>query len=224
MSTVTRGDKGEALVIKELNKIKIKHYLFNNFTSINSKTNSSIQIDHILVHPHGIFVIETKNYYGTIIPPKDGGLWYKVINDEKIVIANPLAQNKSHCYFINNLLAKKYDVISVVVYTKNNAPYLDDENTINLDDVLLFIDSYPYKTLIRDDELDRIAIYLKENIVEISSKEHIKNVKEIKKKKDEKREEMRMAIEKRICPKCGAKIITKGYTYKCSKCSFHFSL
>ena len=225
MSTTSRGNKGESLVKKELKKIKINHFLFNNYTSINKKTNSSIQIDHILIHPHGVFVIETKNYYGTIIPPKDkDGLWYKVINNEKIIIASPVAQNKSHCYFVSTLLEKKYDVISIVVYSKNNAPYMDEENVINLSDLLLFIDSYPYNKLLTDEEMKYINNILKKEEVEISSKEHIKNVKEIKKKKDEKRDDMRIAIEEGICPMCGAKILVKGYTYRCSKCSYHFSI
>lgn len=224
MSTTSRGDKGEALVDKELRKLKEKHYLLNNYSLFIKKRNSSVQIDHILIHPHGVFVIETKNYYGTIIPSSKGDLWYKVINNEKTIISNPIAQNKSHSYYVNNLLDKKYDVISIVVYAKNNAPYMDDENIINLSDLLLFISSFPYKKKL--DEIEMKSIYQKliKEEKDVSSEEHIKHVKEIKQKKDMQREEMRMAIEEGVCPKCGAKILVKGYTYKCSKCSYSFKL
>ena len=224
MSTVTRGNKGEELVIEELAKLNTKHYLINNYTSINKKNKSSIQIDHILIHPHGVFVIETKNYYGKIIPSSNGGLWYKVINQEKLVIASPLAQNASHCYFVSSLLKKKYDVISVVVYTKNNAPYLGDENLINLSDLLLFIDSYPYQKLLEDKEMENIYQILKKEEKDISLEEHVQNVKVIKEKKNMMREEMRIAIEEGVCPKCGAKMLIRGYTYKCTKCPYRFSL
>ena len=57
MSTKSRGDKGEELVIAEISKINLYHKLFNNFTYIHTKNKSSHQIDHILLHPHGVFVI-----------------------------------------------------------------------------------------------------------------------------------------------------------------------
>ena len=67
MSTVSRGNKGEEKVISTLKKIKVEHYVFNNVSFISEKNEMTHQIDHILVHPHGVFVIETKNYYGEII-------------------------------------------------------------------------------------------------------------------------------------------------------------
>ena len=67
MSTNTRGQKGESLVKKNLSKIKEYHHLLNDITFVNEKSEMTHQVDHILIHPHGVFVIETKNYYGTII-------------------------------------------------------------------------------------------------------------------------------------------------------------
>ena len=153
-----------------------------------------------------------------------GELWYKVIRNEKIIIANPISQNKSHCYYINQILNKKYPIISVVVYTKNNAPYLDDENVINLNDLLLFIESYPYKKLLSEKEIDKIYQKLEDSNASISQQEHIDNVKKVKEKKDQIREEMRYAIEEGLCPKCNNKILVKGYTYSCSKCKYKFTL
>lgn len=64
MSKTSRGESGENQVIRVLNKIKEPHYLLNNITILNKKSDMSHQLNHILIHPHGVFVIETKNYYG----------------------------------------------------------------------------------------------------------------------------------------------------------------
>lgn len=224
MSTVSRGAKGEKKVITALHKMSAPSYLINDFTFIDDKNQNSHQIDHIYIHPHGIFVIETKNYYGEVVGSDNGDLWYKIINGEKTIISNPVSQNKSHCYLISLLFNKKYKPISVVVYTKNNAPYLDDENVINLEDLPLFIDSFPYDSLLEENEMKGIYNMLMKRKAYINKHEHIENVKGVKERKNLKREEMRFAIEERRCPKCGEKLEINGYTYYCNKCKYKFTL
>ncbi|HZY37099.1 MAG TPA: nuclease-related domain-containing protein [Mucilaginibacter sp.] len=65
------GAQGEHKVVKELQKLPDDYILINDFTHnfrryiYNGKGNDyigSIQIDHILVAPSGIFIIETKNW------------------------------------------------------------------------------------------------------------------------------------------------------------------
>jgi len=65
------GALGEQKVVKELEKLPDDHILINDFTCIfqraiyNRQENDyikSIQIDHILVSPSGVFLIETKNW------------------------------------------------------------------------------------------------------------------------------------------------------------------
>ena len=96
MSKVSRGQKGEEIVALTLNNIKCKHYVLNNVTFINNKSDMSHQIDHILIHPHGVFVIETKNYYGHIIVEPKANRWIRSIKGLMKQIPNPLLQNKSH--------------------------------------------------------------------------------------------------------------------------------
>ena len=224
MSTLSRGDKGEIKVINVLEKINSFKFIINDFSYINEKTQNSHQIDHIFIHPHGIFVIETKNYFGEIVGNEGRDLWYKIVKGEKIVIANPIKQNKSHCFLIKKLLNDKYPVISVVVYAKNNAPYLDNENVINLSDLTLFIESYPYEKLISRKEMEEANDILVRANVPLSKEEHIQNVKAIKEMKEQFREDMRVAIETRMCPKCQTKLMVKGYSYSCPACGYKFKL
>ena len=94
MSKQSRGDKGEALVKECLESIKDYHQLLNDITFLNKKSEMSHQIDHIFIHPHGVFVIETKNYFGSIIAETGDSYWLKIVKNEQIKISNPLKQNK----------------------------------------------------------------------------------------------------------------------------------
>ena len=223
MSTVSRGNKGEEKVISTLKKIKVEHYVFNNVSFISEKNEMTHQIDHILVHPHGVFVIETKNYYGEIISDTGEGYWVKIIKGKKDIIRNPLNQNKTHVKVVKRVL-KNVDVISLVVFVKNNAPYMPDENVINLKDLLLFIDSYPYKKLLNKEEIKDICKKIRENKVKVTKTEHLENISYLKQIKNENKAEIEFAIENNKCPRCGSDILQNGYNFKCSKCDFKFKL
>lgn len=223
MSTVSRGNKGEEKVISTLKKIKVEHYVFNNVSFISEKNEMTHQIDHILVHPHGVFVIETKNYYGEIISDTGEGYWVKIIKDKKEIIRNPLNQNKTHVKVVKRIL-KNVDVVSLVVFVKNNAPYMADDNVINLKDLLLFIDSYPYKKLLNKEEIKDICKKIRENKVKVTKTEHLENISYLKQIKKENKAEIEFAIENNKCPRCGSDILQNGYNFKCSKCDFKFKL
>ena len=224
MSTVSRGNKGEKAVIKALKKEKCYHQLLNDLTFINDNSEMSHQIDHVLVHPHGVFVIETKNYYGEISTVPGESFWLKKVNGKTERIFNPLKQNKNHVKIINRILKKKYEVISLVVFAKNNAPYLADENVINLEDLLLFIESYPYQKLLNKKEIDEICQELKKNSSKMSKKEHVENISYLKQINKEIKAEIAYAIENRKCPRCGGNIIEDGNKFRCDKCDFKFNL
>ena len=90
----------------------------HNVTFINKTSDMLHQIDHILIHANGIFVIETKNYYGEIIYDNNTRQWFKIVNNEKTRIADSLIQNKSHQKSLYKALKGEYKPISVVVLCK----------------------------------------------------------------------------------------------------------
>ena len=224
MNKTTQGQRGEKKVISTLKKIKEKHVVLNDVTFINKKSEMTHQIDHILIHPHGVFVIETKNYHGHILVNHKNGSWVKFDGKTKKFMPNPLVQNKSHAINLYKILKVKFKIIPVVVFVGNNAPYLPDDNVINLDDLLLFVDSYPYDSLLTDKDIKDIKEIIKNESIDVSKKEHVENIKLLKEFRKEQQDEIRYAIENNKCPWCDAKIVSKNNIYKCSKCSFTFKL
>ena len=82
MSKQSRGDKGEALVKECLESMDGYHHLLNDVTYINKKSEMSHQLDHIFIHPHGVFVVETKNYFGKIISDTHDSYWIKEVKGD----------------------------------------------------------------------------------------------------------------------------------------------
>lgn len=224
MSKLSRGQLGEEIVVSTLNDVKEYHHLLNNVTFKNKRSEMTHQIDHILIHPHGIFVIETKNYYGKIIYDEATHEWFKIIDSVKSKMPNPLAQNKSHAITLYKALKGEYQTIPVVVFASNNAPYLPDDNVINLNDLLLFIDSYPYKHKYTKATIDKIKTKIEKRLSDVSMDEHLENIEILKMYRKEQQMEISYAIEHHKCPVCDAPIIQKGNIFKCSKCSYGFKL
>ena len=224
MSRASRGKAGESLVEQELSKIALPHIVLNDVTFVEGKTEMSHQVDHILVHPYGVFVIETKNYYGTIEIDPMTGAWFKTIKGRKERIFNPLNQNKSHARIIYKYLNGKVPVIPVVVYAKDNQPYLPDDNVIGLSDLIPFIEAYPYSRIYSEAQMKRIQEILESHMADVSNKEHVQNIRIMKQVRKEKEYEMTYAIERGICPRCGAKIKEKNFVFECTKCDFRFKL
>ena len=75
------------------------------------------QIDHVVITPYGIFVIETKNYQGIIYGGNDRKTW--LVNG-KFKMMNPFVQNYGHIQALTLLIDEKYHdlFISMVAFTK----------------------------------------------------------------------------------------------------------
>lgn len=224
MSKQSRGDKGEALVIEALKGLKQYHHLLNDITFLNKKSEMTHQIDHILIHPHGVFVIETKNYYGDIQAVPHEPFWIRTVKDKQERVHDPLKQNKSHAITIGKILKGEYPVIPVVVMVQNNAPYLGDENVINLNDLILFIESYPYIHKMQKATLDKIKKKIERRISNVTKEEHLENIGYLKQIKKEIKDEITYAIENNKCPRCNEKIYNRGYEFFCVNCGFKFKL
>ncbi len=65
-----KGIVGEKAVAKYLNQLPEDYFIFNDVKFPGSYGN----LDHVVIGPNGIFVIETKNYKGSYVVKQDG--WY----------------------------------------------------------------------------------------------------------------------------------------------------
>lgn len=119
-SPKVRGARGESKVYRRLDLFlpSGSYEIFNDVTLPTAK--SSTQIDHIVVSPFGVFVIETKNYSGWIFGNAKSKYWTQVLYKKKYRLLNPLWQNAHHVKAAKRFLAlpDRY-IFSIVVFVGN---------------------------------------------------------------------------------------------------------
>lgn len=99
----TIGWLGEHWVRKELVKLPEDRYkVINNVLLKDAEC--TYQIDHIVVSPYGIFVIETKQYNGFFTGNKYDKKWVMHAGKKKYYYENPIRQNYGHCKAVEKIL------------------------------------------------------------------------------------------------------------------------
>lgn len=123
-----KGAIGEYKIDIQLSQLP-KDFLFLNDVMIENPSSSTgySQIDHIVISPHALFVIETKNYQGTIYGGKKRKTW--LVNG-KFPFISPLAQNYGHIQAIKRCTGNLIDtssVVSLISFTKRCTFKVDEE-------------------------------------------------------------------------------------------------
>ena len=201
------GEIGENKIAQILSSLSKEYQVFNDiYLSNNGMTT---QIDHIVISIYGIFVIETKNYKGQIYGNSSSEHWTENFYGKTYKFYNPIKQNHSHIKVLQKLLRIPFDtLISVVVFSNNATLECDNlENVIYSFELKEFIKGYK-KPIFNVDDVKKISDKLLQyNIVSEDIKEvHIKNVQQKVFQKE-------VLISKKICPKCGGKLVERKGRY-----------
>ena len=90
-----------------------------NDLTLQDEQGQTTQIDHIILSPYGIFVIETKNYKGWIFGNAKQKQWTQTIYQRKHKFQNPIHQNYRHIKILQSILQDVVDeslFVNVVVF------------------------------------------------------------------------------------------------------------
>lgn len=110
---------------------KVALYLKNKFPNSPTFKNlvlligeDSQEIDSLIIHRNGIFVIATKGWKGRVEVRDDGKTWVSSPenNGQFMNQVNPIKQNVAHIDFVKKILELDKEVQSVVVFSEDNAP------------------------------------------------------------------------------------------------------
>lgn len=89
------GDKGELEISTVLKSLPDCYHVMDNILLQTRK--GSTQIDHVVVSPYGLFIIETKNHKGMIFGDCQGRVWTQVLNGRgRFKFYSPVLQNEGH--------------------------------------------------------------------------------------------------------------------------------
>lgn len=174
------GERSVAQLLRSLDSRKYKVY-----NDILIKTSSGTgQIDHIVVSPYGIFVIETKHFTGLVTGHDDWASWYWSQKSEKKKIYSPVLQDLRHVDILSSITGiDKKLFIPVVVFTGKAHIHIDTCHAVLFSGQLI-----PFIKLFRNETLSSVhtekccKIIEKRNITDKRIREnHISYVNEIRK-------------------------------------------
>lgn len=175
-----KGELGEYNANKKLSKLKKYNLIYDVMLKT---TEGTYQIDHILVGPKGIFVIETKNYNGYIYGNEWDYEWTQALFGRRNKFYNPIRQNYGHVKAVESIIPKNYrhSIYSVILFgdecklkkVKTKTPVL------YIRQVRKYINNFEVNNLIEEDEINHIVNKLnKANIKnKRARKKHIKSIK-----------------------------------------------
>lgn len=115
-----KGRLGERKVARVLKKLRRKDYIVLNDLLIESSSEHTSQIDHVIVSTRGIFVIETKSHVGRISGNEHSQYWTQRLWMQTRSFYNPLLQNESHIKALRRHLRGVASglFVSMVVFTE----------------------------------------------------------------------------------------------------------
>ncbi|MEH7380441.1 NERD domain-containing protein [Bacillus sp. JJ1533] len=209
-----KGFLGEASVRLYLNKLDKEKYKVFNDVLIPLKNGKASQIDHVVVSPFGIFVIETKNYKGWIYGDSKSKYWTQVIYQRKEKLYNPIWQNYGHIKALQEYLESENEEIYHSIVSFSNRATLkkietSDTNTNVVYSSGLVRTIHAYKRVkLTAAEVQQIAVKLEKtlNADGDKKKKHVKNIKDSQRFYQYK-------INANMCPKCGSDLVERKGKY-----------
>ena len=114
----SKGNIGERIVANILEQIPGNKRIINDIML--NDNGKSRQIDHIFISNKGVFVIETKNYSGSIYGKETSNEWIEYLNKKKYNFTNPIFQNYAHKQIVSKIINDYNNVISIIVFTKSS--------------------------------------------------------------------------------------------------------
>ena len=176
------GAFGETLLAAVLRRkldASIYHVLNDIYLPLDD--GSTTQIDHVVVSPFGVFVIETKTYKGWIFGNPRDAQWTQVLHRRKSRFQNPLRQNYLHVQRLMGLTGLMADVVHSVVAFSGEATFKTKlpPEVMHFADVINYILSFRSNIIPQDDVEEIVAtiVRLDDAIPASVRKAHVVNLR-----------------------------------------------
>ena len=222
------GNAGENAVSSVLKSLPPEYIVLNNIIIPDQVTDPSkrytTQIDHVVVSPYGIFVIETKNFSGWIFGDEKSQQWAQTFKEkEGKLFYNPIKQNWGHIFALSEHLRINVKLFKPVIVFSNQCK-LDVETTVPVvyvSELKSLILNYTQK-IIPERNVSEIFNRLSSLCLngEEMENRHVQSIRERLAEKE-------IALQQGRCPRCGGRIKLRkgryGAFYGCSnypKCRF----
>lgn len=194
-----KGKIAEKMVHHKLMQLPEEYHVIDNVLFMSN--GRSTQIDHIVVSPFAVFVIETKGYKGWIFGGEGTEYWTQSIYGHKSTFYSPLLQNDGHIRFLKFMLKDLGNIPFVPIVVFNNEAVLkfNVNNHIVVNRYYLKDAFLQYKETVISQEFKTKII----SRIEMSSRTQEKGaMREHKYNAKSKRYDTQNKIKHGVCPRC----------------------
>ena len=178
-----KGDRGEKRVADLLSLRLPDEYKVLNDIYLLKENGDTAQIDHIVVSPYGVFVIETKNYSGWIYIARE--TWIENNYGKKTPFkVNPVEQNRGHIQALVRALGISPSYFhSVVSFAGGGELKMEPrpEGVVYADKVTSYICSFGQR-VIGADQVDEIVSRIVELDAEVGDERKANHVANLRKR------------------------------------------
>jgi len=159
--------------------------------------NGTTQIDHLLVSPYGVFIVETKNIKGWIFGSEDQSNWTQSLYRKKYSFQNPIRQTFRQKKVLSEYLNLDESIIHTVIYFVSDCKFKTQMPTNVIRSGLgSYIKQYRNRIL-SPEEISRVLKILEKHISEsaLTTRDHIQSLRE-------------RHSSTTVCPKCAIRDAT----------------
>ena len=178
-----QGNEAEHQVSALLHSLGNEYVVFDNVMLKTKK--GTTQIDHVVISPYGIFVIETKSHKGEIFGDCDSKNWTQVLFSKKGVLTysfySPYLQNYGHLRNLYRVLDLPYTFfLGIICFTSESV----NLNNVICENAIYFVNLAPEiyshrNVLLTDEQVIYLCNRLRNNNVQSRyyDRKHVKYVK-----------------------------------------------
>lgn len=169
---------------------------FHNF--IIPAKNGTTQIDHLLVSPYGLFIVETKNRKGWIFGSERQQKWTQSLYGNNYSFQNPIRQTFRQKKILSEYLGLNESIIRTVIYFVGDCKFKTQLPANVIKSRLgKYIKKFDTRVL-PPEEIRRIVEVLEQHITEssLTTRDHVRSLR-------------KRHSSTTVCPKCGSKLVER---------------
>ncbi|MCR5649676.1 MAG: NERD domain-containing protein [Lachnospiraceae bacterium] len=208
------GEYQVYLTLKHLESIGVR-FLFNCY--LPAQDGKTSEVDVIMIHTSGIFVIESKNYSGWIFGSEDRQQWTQTLPSGRMAhkehFYNPVMQNRTHIKWLRKQIEEHIPIHSIIVFSddcelKDITIHSSNIKVINRYKLLSTIIDLSAKTedKLTPEKIEDIYFVLLKfvNVSDDIKTQHIKDIQQA-----EYNSIVSPFSKEGVCPKCGGKLVPR---------------
>ena len=156
------------------------------------------QIDHLLVSPYGLFIVETKNIKGWIFGSEDQAKWTKSVYGKKYSFQNPIRQTFRQKKTLSKFLSIDESRIHTVIFFVGDCKFKTQlPSNVIKSGLGRYIKRFR-SPILSPNEIQQISGRLEQHISEstVTTRDHVRSLR-------------KRHSSKTVCPRCGSNLVER---------------